>query len=225
MAGGYALSVDPSAVDALAFEAGQAVAAGLRADGDLAGAARRLHEALGLWQGEPLAGLTGPFAVAQRAQWTERRLGALEARIALDLEVGRHGAVTAELAALAAEFPLRERFRELQMLALSRSGRKAEALAVYDQTRRTLAEELGVDPGPDLRALYRQVAAGGGADVETSAGAPAHRFPPPSRASATAYAARVRRDPSPRHRPAPRSSRPTSPTSPAAPSGNASCST
>ncbi|MEY9863986.1 DNA-binding SARP family transcriptional activator [Catenulispora sp. GAS73] len=166
VAGGYALTVDPSAVDALAFEAGQAVAAGLRADGDLIGAARRLHEALELWQGEPLAGLTGPFAVAQRAQWTERRLGALEVRIALDLEVGRYGAVTAELAALAAEFPLRERFRELQMLALSRSGRKAEALAVYDQTRRTLAEELGVDPGPDLRALYRQVAAGA-ADTDT----------------------------------------------------------
>ena len=166
VAGGYALTVDPSAVDALAFEAGQAVAAGLRADGDLIGAARRLHEALELWQGEPLAGLTGPFAVAQRAQWTERRLGALEARIALDLEVGRYGAVTAELAALAAEFPLRERFRELQMLALSRSGRKAEALAVYDQTRRTLAEELGVDPGPDLRALYRQVTAGA-ADTDT----------------------------------------------------------
>lgn len=160
VAGGYALTVDPSAVDALAFEAAQAAAAGLRADGDLAGAARRLHEALELWQGEPLAGLSGPFAVAQRAQWTERRLGALEVRIALDLEVGHPAAVTAELAALAAEFPLRERFRELQMLALSRSGRKAEALAVYDQTRRTLAEELGVDPGPDLRALYRQVAVG-----------------------------------------------------------------
>ncbi|WP_194914544.1 AfsR/SARP family transcriptional regulator [Catenulispora rubra] len=166
VAGGYALTVDPSAVDALAFEAGQTVAAGLRADGDLIGAARRLHEALELWQGEPLAGLTGPFAVAQRAQWTERRLGALEVRIALDLEVGRYGAVTAELAALSAEFPLRERFRELQMLALSRSGRKAEALAVYDQTRRTLAEELGVDPGPDLRALYRQVTAGS-ADTDT----------------------------------------------------------
>jgi tetratricopeptide (TPR) repeat protein len=147
-------------VDALAFEAAQGVAAGLRAHGDVVGAARRLREALELWQGEPLAGLSGPFAVAQRAQWTERRLGALESRITLDLEVGRHGAVTAELAALAAEFPLRERFRELQMLALSRSGRKAEALAVYDQTRRTLAEELGVDPGPDLRALYWRVAAG-----------------------------------------------------------------
>ncbi|MEY9934836.1 DNA-binding SARP family transcriptional activator [Catenulispora sp. GP43] len=160
VAGGYALTVAPAAVDALAFEAGRTAAAGLRAGGDLIGAARRLHEALQLWQGEPLAGLTGPFALAQRAQWTERRLGALEVRIALDLEVGRYGAVTAELAALAAEFPLRERFRELQMVALSRSGRKAEALAVYEQTRRTLAEELGVDPGPDLRALYRRVAAG-----------------------------------------------------------------
>ncbi|MBS2533385.1 winged helix-turn-helix domain-containing protein [Catenulispora sp. NF23] len=160
VAGGYALSVDPSAVDALAFEAGHSAAAGLRAAGDLAGAARRLHEALELWQGEPLAGLTGPFATAQRSQWCERRLAALEARIALDLEVGRHAAVTVELAALAAEFPLRERFRELQMLALSRSGRKAEALAVYDQTRRTLAEELGVDPGPDLQLLHRQVMAG-----------------------------------------------------------------
>jgi DNA-binding SARP family transcriptional activator/tetratricopeptide (TPR) repeat protein len=170
VAGGYALTVAPAAVDALAFEAGQAAAAGLRAGGDLIGAARRLHEALRLWQGEPLAGLTGPFALAQRAQWTERRLGALEVRIALDLEVGRYGAVTAELAALAAEFPLRERFRELQMVALSRSGRKAEALAVYEQTRRTLAEELGVDPGPDLRALYRRVA-GGSADGGTVNGA------------------------------------------------------
>ncbi|MEY9895564.1 DNA-binding SARP family transcriptional activator [Catenulispora sp. MAP5-51] len=176
VAGGYALTVAPAAVDALAFEAGQAAAASLRAGGDLIGAARRLHEALRLWQGEPLAGLTGPFALAQRAQWTERRLGALEVRIALDLEVGRYGAVTAELAALAAEFPLRERFRELQMVALSRSGRKAEALAVYEQTRRTLAEELGVDPGPDLRALYRRVAGGSAeADVVNGAGRGAGR--------------------------------------------------
>ncbi|WP_194923344.1 AfsR/SARP family transcriptional regulator [Catenulispora pinisilvae] len=212
VAGGYALSVDPSAVDALAFEAGHTAAAGLRAAGDLAGAARRLHEALELWQGEPLAGLTGPFATAQRSQWWERRLAALEARIALDLEVGRHAAVTAELAALAAEFPLRERFRELQMLALSRSGRKAEALAVYDQTRRTLAEELGVDPGPDLQLLHRQVMAGfdgsdpgsgasggvrggtrgeahtvGAAEPETStSAAPSH--PDPSQAPATVAA-------------------------------------
>ena len=192
VAGGYALTVDPSAVDALAFEAAQTVAAGLRADGDLAGAARRLREALELWQGEPLAGLAGPFAVAQRAQWTERRLGALEVRIALDLEVGQPAAVTAELAALAAEFPLRERFRELQMLALSRSGRKAEALAVYDQTRRTLAEELGVDPGPDLRALYRRVAVGSseagavnGSGRVGSPVSPANLVPPPQHSAAT----------------------------------------
>ncbi|WP_344660905.1 AfsR/SARP family transcriptional regulator [Catenulispora subtropica] len=160
VAGGYALRVDRSAVDALRFEAWQSEAARLRAAGDVAAAAHRLHEALRLWQGEPLAGLSGPFAAAQRAQLAERRLGALETRIALDLELGRHVAVTAELAALAAEFPLRERFRELQMLALYRCGRKAEALGVYEETRRTLAGELGVDPGPDLRALRQRVLAG-----------------------------------------------------------------
>jgi DNA-binding SARP family transcriptional activator/tetratricopeptide (TPR) repeat protein len=160
VAGGYALHVERSAVDALRFEAWQADAARLRAAGDTAGAARKLHEALGLWQGEPLAGLSGPFAAAQRTRLTEHRLCALETRIGLDLELGRHVAVTAELAALAAEFPLRERFRELQMLALYRCGRKAEALGVYEETRRTLAKELGVDPGPDLRALRRRVLTG-----------------------------------------------------------------
>ncbi|GIG56073.1 regulatory protein AfsR [Longispora fulva] len=123
-------------------------------------AARDLYAAaLDLWRGGALVDVPGPYADAQRARLTERRLTVLEARLDLDLALGRHAEATAELTVLLAEHPLRERFHGLAMLALYRSGRQAEALAVFDNLRGQLAEELGVDPMPELAALHRRILA------------------------------------------------------------------
>ncbi|WP_219825755.1 AfsR/SARP family transcriptional regulator [Nonomuraea typhae] len=118
---------------------------------------RRYAEALALWQGEPLSGLDGLYAEAQRARLAERRLTALEHRLDADLDEGRHGEVVSELNALCAEHPTRERLRALLMLALYRAGRQAEAIGVYTDTRELLADELGVDPSPELAGLYQRI--------------------------------------------------------------------
>ncbi|SCF78515.1 transcriptional activator domain-containing protein, partial [Streptomyces sp. Ncost-T6T-2b] len=107
-----------------------------------------INKVLGLWDGEALASVPGPYADNQRTRLEEWRLQLTETRLDLDLEVGCHAEAVSELTALTAAHPLRERLRELLMVALYRSGRQAEALAVYADTRRLLAEELGVDPAP-----------------------------------------------------------------------------
>ncbi|MFD3874524.1 BTAD domain-containing putative transcriptional regulator [Streptomyces sp. NPDC058623] len=157
-AGGYAIRLRrPEALDL-------AIARGLAADadrarcaGDRALALTLLGRALDLWDGEPLAGVPGPHAETERTRLAEWRLQLLEARLDLDLEVGHHAEAVSELTALTAAHPLRERLRELLMLALYRSGRQAEALAVYADTRRLLSDELGVDPRPELAALQQRI--------------------------------------------------------------------
>src|SRR6266516_5369206 len=115
--------------------------------------AQLLHEAEALWRGPPLADFTyEPFAQRAIAELEELRLPALEDRIDADLALGRTGLV-AEIDALVKEHPFRERLRALQMLALYRSGRQAEALDAYQDVRRTLVEELGIEPTPALREL------------------------------------------------------------------------
>ncbi|MFC5143084.1 AfsR/SARP family transcriptional regulator, partial [Streptomyces aureoversilis] len=114
-------------------------------------------EALAVWRGESLAGLPGPYAETQRTRLEEWRLSLIETRLDLDLEVGSHAEAVSELTALTAAHPLRERLRELLMLALYRNGRQAEALAVYADTRRLLADELGVGPRPELSALQQRI--------------------------------------------------------------------
>ncbi|MFJ5777644.1 BTAD domain-containing putative transcriptional regulator [Streptomyces sp. NPDC093094] len=156
--GGYAVrGLDDGALDAAVAQdlAGEAEKA--RQAGDLGEARSLLGRALALWDGEPLAGVPGPYAEAQRVRLEEWRLGLLEARLDLDLEQGCHAEAVSELTALTAAHPLRERLRELLMLALYRSGRQAEALAVHADTRRLLADELGVDPGPGLRELQERI--------------------------------------------------------------------
>jgi DNA-binding SARP family transcriptional activator/tetratricopeptide (TPR) repeat protein len=154
---GYVLRVEPGALDLGVFRASTARAeASLRA-GDLVAAAAQLTGALDLWDGPPLGGVQGSYADVQRSRLTELRLAALEARLDLDLRLGRQLAVTAELSTLTAEYPFRERLRELLMRALYLSGRQSEALAVYDDVRRLLADDLGIDPGPALRALHQRV--------------------------------------------------------------------
>ncbi|MEU5707473.1 AfsR/SARP family transcriptional regulator [Streptomyces flaveolus] len=168
--GGYAVrglregALDLAVAQDLATEAEKA-----RGAGDLSRARSVLNQALDLWDGEPLAGVPGPYAEAQRARLEEWRLGLLETRLDLDLEQGCHAEAVSELTALTAAHPLRERLRELLMLALYRSGRQAEALAVYADTRRLLSEELGVDPRPGLSELQQRILQADPALAEPSA--------------------------------------------------------
>ncbi|MDG9719972.1 BTAD domain-containing putative transcriptional regulator [Streptomyces sp. DH24] len=156
--GGYAVrglrdgTLDLAVAQDLAAEAEKA-----RGAGDLCRAREVLGRALALWDGETLAGLPGPYAEAQRVRLEEWRLQLLETRLDMDLEQGCHAEAVSELTALTAAHPLRERLRELLMLALYRSGRQAEALAVYADTRRLLADELGVDPRPGLQDLQQRI--------------------------------------------------------------------
>src|SRR5205807_7543580 len=115
-------------------------------------------EALALFRGEPLADFRyEPFAQAEIARLEELRLVALEGRIELDLEVGAAAQLVAELEALIAEHPMRERLRALLMLAFYRCGRQAEALEAYQTARRLLVEELGIEPSPALQQLEQAI--------------------------------------------------------------------
>ncbi|MFF2651876.1 BTAD domain-containing putative transcriptional regulator [Streptomyces sp. NPDC058045] len=155
--GGYALRATADTLDLLRAEELWALAEKARGSGDLARARVLGNQALGLWDGEPLANVPGPYAQTQRARLAEWRLQLLETRLDLDLEQGAHGEAVSELTALTAAHPLREKLRELLMLALYRCGRQAEALAVYADTRKLLAEELGVDPRPGLSELQQRI--------------------------------------------------------------------
>ncbi|CAL9450703.1 BTAD domain-containing putative transcriptional regulator [Streptomyces sp. enrichment culture] len=155
--GGYAIRGAPDALDLNVAQELAAEAEKARAGGDRAQAVALINKALGLWDGEPLASVPGPYAETQRARLEEWRLQLVETRLDLDLECGRHAEAVSELTALTAAHPLRERLRELLMLALYRSGRQAEALAVYADTRRLLADELGVDPRPELARLQQRI--------------------------------------------------------------------
>jgi DNA-binding SARP family transcriptional activator len=156
-AGGYAIRTSPDALDLTTAQELAADAEKARAGGDRYRARTLLNEALALWDGETLASVPGPYAENQRTRLAEWRLQLTETRLDLDLEVGCHAEAVSELTALTAAHPLRERLRELLMIALYRSGRQAEALAVYADTRRLLADELGVDPRPELSQLQQRI--------------------------------------------------------------------
>ena len=130
-------------------ELGRARAA--RAAGDLREAAAALHAALRLWRGPVCDGLSSPFLDAQRDRLAETRISVIEERADLDLALGQHADLIAELRDLLAEHPLRERLHGLLMLALYRAGRQADALAAYLDARRLLREDLGVEPGEPLQ--------------------------------------------------------------------------
>jgi DNA-binding SARP family transcriptional activator len=156
--GGYAVrGLEDGALDLSLAQEWATEAEKARGAGDLCHARDVLNRVLALWDGEPLAGVPGPYAEAQRVRLEEWRLQLLESRLDMDLEQGCHAEAVSELTALTAAHPLRERLRELLMLALYRSGRQAEALAVYADTRRLLADELGVDPRPGLRELQQRI--------------------------------------------------------------------
>ncbi|MGW0570459.1 BTAD domain-containing putative transcriptional regulator [Streptomyces tauricus] len=157
--GGYALRTEPDAVDVALARKLAADAERLRGTGEIRRAAELLYRALALWDGEPLAGVPGPYARTKRDELEQWRLQLLETRLDLDLELGSHAEAVSELTALTAAHPLRERLRELLMLALYRGDRRSEAIAVYHDTRRFLADELGVDPAQSLQDLHRRILA------------------------------------------------------------------
>ena len=171
--GGYRLALGPGELDAGVFQdvAGRGRAAAQA--GDTERARELFGQASALWRGAALAD-AAPLCsrlAGEAARLEEARLAVLEERVRCDLALGRHGEVAGELAGLVAEFPLRERLAVLLMTALYRCGRRGEALAAYDRSRRVLAEELGLDPGPELAGLQAQVLAD-----DPALGAPA---PPP----------------------------------------------
>jgi DNA-binding SARP family transcriptional activator len=151
---GYTIRLDPGQLDLDRFER-LVEDAGAAAPQE---AAEKLREALRLWRGPPLADFAyEPFAQAAIGRLEELRLLAVELRIDADLALGRHSALVAELDALSVEHPLRERLRGQLMLALYRAGRQAEALAVFQDTRMALVEELGIEPGVGLQELERAI--------------------------------------------------------------------
>ena len=144
---GYRAVVEPGELDLERFE--QLV-------GDTANA-DALREALALWRGSALAELGDSFARVERGRLEEQRLLALERRIDADLALGRHAGLVPELEGLVREHPLREHLRGELMIALYRCGRQADALEVYRQGRRLLSDELGLEPGEELRRLEKAI--------------------------------------------------------------------
>jgi DNA-binding SARP family transcriptional activator len=157
---GYRIDLDGCAVDLLDF-------ARLAAEGDAAAdagdhetAEQGYEQALGQWRGPALGGLKSRFTATEAARLADQRLDVLEKRLACGLTLGRGAALLGELTALVAEHPLRERLRGQLMTVLWAAGRQADALRCYQAGRTLLVEELGVEPGPELRALHQQVLRG-----------------------------------------------------------------
>src|SRR5688572_10058469 len=198
-ASGYLLQVEPGAIDAARFAALVAEGGWQAAEGDHRGAAATLRQALALWRGPALADVAeAPSARAEAARLEETRMAALEARLEADLACGRHGELVGELEAVTQTHPLRERFWQMRMLALYRAGRQAEALRTYQELRRILGEELGIEPSPTLQRLETAVlrqdsdlewrpSPGAGVAVAVSAG------PPPGDAAFVGRAAELAR--------------------------------
>ncbi|WP_051653249.1 AfsR/SARP family transcriptional regulator [Kitasatospora cheerisanensis] len=156
---GYRLVVPEDAVDAHRFTRKVREARAAERDGRFPEAIRLLQSAVDLWRGEAFAGIHCPAVTSAAVKLHEQRLTALEDLMALRLRVGETSSLVGELTALLAEYPLRDSLRRSLMTALCRSGRQAHALAVYEEGRRYLADELGLEPSPQLRALQAEILA------------------------------------------------------------------
>jgi DNA-binding SARP family transcriptional activator/CheY-like chemotaxis protein len=155
---GYLLDIEPDAVDAHAFADLVARGRGALEAGDPERAAELLLCAEGMWRGPALADVpVTPFIQAAAARLSEQHLGAAEHRVDAELALGRHAALVAELEQRVHRHPMRERLRAQLMLGLYRCGRQAEALAAYREARRVLHDELGLEPGVQLRELEQAV--------------------------------------------------------------------
>ncbi|CAM5397213.1 hypothetical protein GCM10010329_58270 [Streptomyces spiroverticillatus] len=158
-AAGYVLTVPADALDCTLLTEQRERGRAARAAGDLPAAAEALHAALDLWQGRLCEGLACPLLDAERDRWEEQRLGVLEERIEVDLALGADADLVGELRRLIAAHPLRERLHGLLMRTLHRCGRQGEALRAYQEARRLLADELGIEPGAELRRVHQQILA------------------------------------------------------------------
>jgi DNA-binding SARP family transcriptional activator len=174
---GYLIRIEPHELDLLRFE--QLVEEAQQASPEVAG--RLLRDALDLWRGPPLADVAHEsFAQAEILRLDELRLGALEQRVDADLALDRHGELVAELERLVRDHPLRERLRGQLMLGLYRSGRQAEALDVYRETRDLLVGDLGIEPGRALQDLEKAILRQD-PDLDSSGRAAADTVPSPHR--------------------------------------------
>ena len=155
---GYVVRVAAGALDLARFDAGVAEGRAALEEDDPSRASTALAEALALWRGPPLADFAyEEFAQRDIALLEERRLQAVEARVEADLRLGRHADLVAELERLVAEHPQRERLRGQLMVALYGSGRQADALERYAAGRRAMIDELGIEPGAELRELEGRI--------------------------------------------------------------------
>jgi DNA-binding SARP family transcriptional activator/tetratricopeptide (TPR) repeat protein len=158
--GGYLIRVADGELDVTRCEALMGAVRTAARNGEWDTVAARAGAALALWRGEPFADVPSEL-LAERAlpRLADLRLQAVEARVGADLRLGRHAEVTAELQELVATHPLREQLQAQLMLALYRSGRRADALAAFRQARRMLVDELGAEPGTELRELHQHMLA------------------------------------------------------------------
>jgi len=154
---GYRLLLSGAGLDLAEFHRLTSRAQAALAAGRTAEAAAGLGAALARWHGPALSGVTEHLAAVEASRLEEVRVAVHEQRIGLDLELGRHRGVLPELIGLVRRHPLREGFRAQLMTAFYRCGRQAEALAVYDEGRRLLADELGIDPGTAMRGVRQAI--------------------------------------------------------------------
>ncbi|WP_156758555.1 BTAD domain-containing putative transcriptional regulator [Actinokineospora pegani] len=180
---GYRLRLAEADVDVRAFERHRSAADRLLLVGRLEAAADELSAGLALWRGEAYAAVPGPFAELEGQRLAEARTAAVEQRARVLIEVGRAADIVADADELVREQPLRESARELLVLALHRGGRHAEALAAAEESRRVLASELGISPGPALAGLHAHIRAGGGAVSVGPRRAPGPVLPAAARAA------------------------------------------
>ncbi|MGW5658565.1 BTAD domain-containing putative transcriptional regulator [Streptomyces sp. NPDC003758] len=158
--GGYLLHIQRDALDLNRFKETTARAREARTAGDLESAASLLTEGLEMWKGVALAGVPGPFAEQQRSVLGEMRLACAEEQLACEVERGHYAEAAAELSALLAEHPLRERVCGLLMTALYGAGRQSEALTIYHTTSHLLRQRLGVSPSPELQQVHERILSG-----------------------------------------------------------------
>ncbi|WP_456986212.1 BTAD domain-containing putative transcriptional regulator [Kitasatospora sp. cg17-2] len=175
---GYRIAPNGHQVDALTFAHRVSVARGLAERGEPAAAVEEFRSALGLWRGPVLDGLSGSLLAAGALALDELRLTAWENCLDLEADLGRHRQSIPELTALVAEHPLRDRFVTQLVRALQRAGRRADALAAHRRFAHRLADELGLDPGPELQVLHQELLKDGAAPTQHGA-APAPRPPRP----------------------------------------------
>jgi DNA-binding SARP family transcriptional activator/tetratricopeptide (TPR) repeat protein len=162
--GGYQLRVLPGELDAERFETLVDEAAQI-ADQEPERCVDLVRKALGLWRGTPYEGLDFPMLADEAHRLADRRLAATELLFEAELARGRSAAIVGDLTDLVRRHPLREHLQALLMIALYRAGRQADALQVFQDARRTLVDELGLEPGPELRSIEQQVLSGESVEI------------------------------------------------------------